>query len=257
MDAAITGICFLGGAIIGSFVSVVAHRLPRGEGWMTGRSRCPECGGEVTARDNVPVLSWFALRGRCRSCGKPISAHYPLTEIGLGVLYAVTYLVLGDDAGELALGLVLCTVLVAITLTDLDLRLIPNKLVLTGAAAAVAIAAISAPETLDTRAIAAAAAGGALFLIALAYPRGMGMGDVKLVAMMGLFLGRAIAPALLVGFGAGAVIGVAMMARQGGQARKQTIPFGPFLALGGVIALWCGDEIVEWYLDEFFRTEDA
>ena len=258
MDAAFTAICFLGGAIIGSFVSVVAHRLPRGEGWMTGRSRCPECGGEVSARDNVPVLSWLALRGRCRSCGKPISARYPLTEVGLGVLYAITYLVLGDDnAGELALGLVLCTVLVAITLTDLDLRLIPNKLVLAGAIAAVAIAAISAPETLDTRAIAAAAAGGALFLIALAYPRGMGMGDVKLVAMMGLFLGRAIAPALLIGFGAGAVIGVAMMARQGGQARKQAIPFGPFLALGGAIALWFGDEIVDWYLDEFFRTEDA
>jgi leader peptidase (prepilin peptidase)/N-methyltransferase len=256
MTAAITAICFLGGAIIGSFVTVLAHRIPRGEPWMAGRSRCPSCDASIAARDNVPILSWLMLRGRCRSCGEPISARYPLTEVGLGVLYAVTYLVLGDDdAGELALGLVFCTVLMAITLTDLDLRLIPNKLVLAGAIAAVAIAAISDPDSLDTRAIAAAAAGGALLLIALAYPRGMGMGDVKLVAMMGLYLGRAVAPALLIGFGAGAVVGIALIARHGSQARKQAVPFGPFLALGGVIALWVGEDLVDWYLDTFFPTD--
>lgn len=255
MTAVITAICFLGGAIIGSFVSVLAHRVPRGEAWVSGRSRCPSCGAEIRARDNVPLLSWLVLRGRCRSCGEPISARYPLTELGLGLLYAITYLVLGDDdAGELALGLVLCTVLVAITLTDLELRLIPNAFVLAGAVAAIAIAAISAPSSLDTRLIAAAAAGGALFLIALAYPRGMGMGDVKLVAMMGLFLGRAVAPALIIGFAAGAVVGVALMARYGAEARKRAVPFGPFLALGGVISLWVGDEIVDWYLDTFFPS---
>ena len=222
---------------------------------MAGRSRCPECGAEIRARDNVPILGWLALRGRCRSCGQKISIRYPLTEAGLGLLYAITYLVLGDDdAGELALGLVLCTVLVAITLTDLDLRLIPNKFVLAGAIAAVAIVAIFDPGSFDTRLIAAAVAGGALFLIALAYPRGMGMGDVKLVAMMGLYLGRAVAPALLIGFASGAVVGVALMARQGAQARKQAVPFGPFLALGGVIALWVGDEIVDWYVDTFFPS---
>jgi leader peptidase (prepilin peptidase)/N-methyltransferase len=256
MTAAITAICFFGGAIIGSFVSVIAYRVPRKEPWMSGRSRCPSCGATIPARDNVPVLSWLALRGRCRSCGERISLRYPLTEIGLGVLYAVTYLVLGDDdAGELALGLVLCTVLVAITLTDLELRLIPNTIVLAGSVAAVAIAALTDAGSLDERLIAAVAAGGALFLIALAYPRGMGMGDVKLVAMMGLFLGRAVAPALLIGFAAGAVIGVGMIARHGGQARKQAVPFGPFLALGGVIALWVGDEIVDWYLDTFFPSD--
>jgi leader peptidase (prepilin peptidase) / N-methyltransferase len=256
MTAAITALCFLGGAIIGSFVTVIAHRVPRGDPWMAGRSRCPECGAEIRARDNVPILGWLALRGRCRSCGQKISIRYPLTEAGLGLLYAITYLVLGDDdAGELALGLVLCTVLVAITLTDLDLRLIPNKFVLAGAIAAVAIVAIFDPGSFDTRLIAAAVAGGALFLIALAYPRGMGMGDVKLVAMMGLYLGRAVAPALLIGFASGAVVGVALMARQGAQARKQAVPFGPFLALGGVIALWVGDEIVDWYVDTFFPSD--
>jgi leader peptidase (prepilin peptidase)/N-methyltransferase len=251
-----TAICFFGGAIIGSFVTVLAHRIPRGEPWLTGRSRCPGCGAQIAARDNIPILSWLVLRGRCRSCGEPISARYPLTEAGLGVLYAVTYLVLGDDdAGELALGLVFCTVLVAITLTDLELRVIPNVLVLAGAVAAVALAAATDPSSLDERALAALAAGVFLFVIALAYPRGMGMGDVKLVTMMGLFLGRAVAPALLIGFAAGAVLGVALIARYGGEARKRAVPFGPFLALGGVIALWVGDELVDWYLDTFFPSD--
>jgi leader peptidase (prepilin peptidase) / N-methyltransferase len=256
MNAAITAICFLGGAIIGSFVTVLAHRIPRGERWAAGRSRCPSCGAEVRARDNIPIVSWLALRGRCRSCGERISARYPLTEVGLGLLYAITYLVLGDDdGGELALGLVFCTVLVAITLTDLELRLIPNVLVLAGAIAALGVAAVALPSSLDTRLIAAAVAGGALFLIVLAYPQGMGMGDVKLAAMMGLYLGRAVAPALLIGFATGAVLGVALIARHGAEARKRAVPFGPFLALGGVIALWVGDEIVDWYLDTFFPSD--
>ena len=255
MTAAITAICFLGGAIVGSFVSVLAHRVPRDEPWVSGRSRCPECGAPIGARDNIPIVSWLVLRGRCRSCGERISPRYPLTELGLGALYAVTYLVLGDDdAGELALGLVLCTILVAITVTDLELRLIPNAFVLAGALAAIAIAAATDAGSLDERAIAAVAAGGALFLIALAYPRGMGMGDVKLVAMMGLYLGRAVAPALLIGFATGAVLGIALIARHGSEARKRAVPFGPFLALGGVIALWVGDEIVDWYLDTFFPS---
>ena len=108
------------------------------------------------------------------------------------------------------------------------------------------------PDSLPENLAAAAIAGGLLFGVALAYPRGMGMGDVKLVAMMGLYLGRAVAPAVLIGFLVGAVVGVAMIARHGAQARKRAIPFGPFLALGGVIGLWFGDEIVDWYLDEFF-----
>jgi leader peptidase (prepilin peptidase)/N-methyltransferase len=252
---ALAGIAlFVLGCVFGSFVTVLAHRVPRGEAWITGRSRCPSCGAEIGARDNLPVLSWLLLRGRCRSCGEAISLRYPLAELGLGVLWVGTYLALGDDdAARLALGLVLCAVLVAITLTDLDLRLIPNKLVLAGAVVAVAVVAATDADDLVERGIAALAAGGFLFLVALAYPRGMGMGDVKLVAMMGLYLGRAIAPAVLIGFAAGALVGMTMIARHGAEARKQQIPFGPFLALGGVIGLWFGDEIVDWYLDEFFE----
>jgi leader peptidase (prepilin peptidase)/N-methyltransferase len=194
----------------------------------------------------------LVLRGRCRDCGEPISARYPLTEAGLGVLWAGTALAVGnDDVGELVLGLVLCAVLVAITLTDLEMRIIPNAIVGFGALAGIVIVLAFDLGDLDQRALALAISAGALLLIALAYPRGMGMGDVKLVAMMAIYLGRAIAPALLIGFAAGAVVGVAMIARQGAAARKSAVPFGPFLALGGVIGLWFGDDIVDWYLDTF------
>ena len=251
--ASLAALLFVAGCILGSFATALAHRLPRGENWVSERSRCPECGTQIRARDNVPVLSWLLLRGHCRDCGEPISPRYPLAELALGALFAATYLIVGDDEWwELALGLILCLVLVVITLTDLDLRIIPNKVVLAGSIAAVTIAAVGDPGSLGERAIAAAAAGGAMFLVALAYPRGMGMGDAKLVAMVGLFIGRAVAPATLVGFALGAVVGVALIARHGAGARKQAIPFGPWLAVGGVIGLWFGDDMVDWYLDEFF-----
>ena len=149
------------------------------------------------------------------------------------------------------LGLVFVATLAAITLTDLELRLIPNKILLVSAVAGVALAAGLDPSSLPERAIAAAAAGGLLFAVALAYPRGMGMGDVKLAAVMGLYLGRSVAPALLIGFAAGSIFGLALIARHGAAARKQAVPFGPFLALGGVIALFVGDQIVDWYLSTF------
>jgi leader peptidase (prepilin peptidase)/N-methyltransferase len=253
MLAAYAILAFAAGAVIGSFLTVVAHRLPRGEGGIVaGRSKCPSCGNQIAAYDNVPILSWLALRGRCRNCGNPISARYPLTEAATGLLFAATVLVLGtDDAGEIALGLAFCAVLMAITLIDLEHQIIPNKIVLVGAIAAVVIVLVFGLGDEGQRLIAALAGGGALLLIALAYPHGMGMGDVKLVAMMGLYLGRAIAPALLIGFASGALVGLALIAREGASARKKKLPFGPFLALGGVIGLWAGDEIVDWYLDTF------
>jgi leader peptidase (prepilin peptidase)/N-methyltransferase len=242
------------GLLFGSFATVVAHRVPRGEPFVAGRSRCPECGTTIAAYDNVPVLSWLMLRGRCRDCGVRISPRYPLTELAMAVLFAATVLILGtSEAGDLALGLLFCALLVVVTLTDLDRRVIPNAVLAAGAVAAVAIAAISDPSSLEARAIAAIAAGGVLFIVAVAYPRGMGMGDVKLAAVMGLYLGRAVAPALLIGFAAGAVVGLALMALRGASARKQAIPFGPFLALGGVVALWWGDAMVSWYLGAFFH----
>jgi leader peptidase (prepilin peptidase) / N-methyltransferase len=242
---------FLAGLLVGSFLTVVAHRAPRGESVVGGRSRCPSCGVQIAAYDNVPVLSWLLLRGRARCCGAPISLRYPLTELTLAALYAATVLVLWDDAAEVALGLVFVTMLLAVTLTDLERRLIPNKILLVAAILAVAIAASTDPGSLPERAIAAAAAGGLLFAAALAYPRGMGMGDVKLAATMGLFLGRDVAPAILVALLAGSLVGLALIARHGAAARKRAIPFGPFLALGGLVGLFAGDEMVDWYLGTF------
>jgi leader peptidase (prepilin peptidase)/N-methyltransferase len=244
-------VAFFGGLMAGSFVTVVGYRVPRGESIVGPRSRCPSCGAQIAAYDNVPVFSWVILRGRSRCCGERISVRYPLTELALGVLYAATVAVLWDDPVEVVLGLVFVTALVAITLTDLDRRVIPNKVLLVAAVAGLAIAAIWDPSSLPERAIAAAAAGGGLFVVVLAYPRGMGLGDVKLAAVMGLFLGRNVAPAILIALLAGSVVGLGLIARHGAMARKRAIPFGPFLALGGIVGLLAGDQLVDLYLSTF------
>jgi leader peptidase (prepilin peptidase)/N-methyltransferase len=174
----------------------------------------------------------------------------PLAVAALGGLWGATCLILGfADGGRLALGLVLCIALAAITVTDLERRVIPNAIVLPGAVAGIAIVAATDPGALPGSLVAAAIAGAGLLAVALAHPGGMGMGDVKLAAMMGVYLGPAVATALLVGFIAGAAFGAALIVRDGAAARKRAIPFGPFLALGGVLALWFGDWIFDWYVD--------
>jgi leader peptidase (prepilin peptidase) / N-methyltransferase len=249
---AIASFGFLGGAVTGSFLSVVAHRVPRGESIVGPRSRCASCGAQIAAYDNIPILSWLLLRGRCRHCGERISARYPLIEVGTGLLFALTVLVLRHEPTQLVLGLVFVATLAAITLTDLELRVIPNKVLIVSAIAAVALATALDASSLPERAIAAVAAGGLLFAVALAYPRGMGMGDVKLAGMMGLYLGRAVAPAIFTALVAGTVVGAAVIARYGAkEGRKKGIPFGPWLALGGLVGVFAGDAIVDWYLDTF------
>jgi leader peptidase (prepilin peptidase)/N-methyltransferase len=236
---------------MGSFVTVVAHRVPRGDSIVSPRSRCPGCGAQISAFDNVPVLSWLLLRGRCRRCAEPISSLYPLTELGLGALYATTVAVLWGDLAEILLGLVFVTVLVAITLTDLERRIIPNRVLLVGAVLGLAIAGLGDPGSLPERLAAAAIAGGLLFAVALAYPQGLGLGDVKLAAVMGLFLGRDVAPAILVALLVGSAVGLVLIAREGVAARKRAIPFGPFLAIGGIVGLLAGPALVDWYLAAF------
>jgi leader peptidase (prepilin peptidase)/N-methyltransferase len=239
------------GAVVGSFLNVVAYRLPRGESLSKPRSRCPGCGTQIRAYDNIPILSWLFLRGRCRDCGEPISSRYPLVEAGTAVLCALVVVVKGVE-WEALLGIVFVLLLVPISLIDLETRIIPNKLTYPGCLIAIAIVAAFALDELPEHLIAGAAAGGFLLVAAIVKPAGMGMGDVKLAAMMGLFLGRAVGPAMFAGLIAGSLIGAVIMARHGTkEGRKMTIPFGPYLALGGLVGLFFGGEIVDAYLGTF------
>ncbi len=241
----------LAGLLVGSFLNVVAYRLPRHESLVRPGSHCPSCAAPVRPWDNVPLLSWLALRGRCRHCGEAISPRYPLVEALTAVL-AVAVVIVKWGEPDLWLGLAFVALLVPVAVIDLDHRIIPNPLVLAGAAGAVLIGTLTDPAGEPERLIAGVCAGAFLLLAALAYPSGMGMGDVKLAAVMGLFLGREVAVALLVALLAGTLVGAAVMARRGvAEGRKTAIPFGPFLALGGVVALLAGDPIVQWYLDTF------
>ena len=241
----------LAGLLVGSFLNVVAWRLPRGESLVHPGSACPSCGTPIKPYDNVPVISWLALRGRCRHCDVRISARYPLVELATAVLYVAV--VLGrDGALDVALGLLLVTALVPITLIDLDLRIIPNAITLPASVAAVAAAVVLDPGFVPEQLVAGAAAGGFFLLAALLYPGGMGMGDVKLAAVLGLYLGRGVAPAVLIALIGGVLVGALVIARKGAaEGRKTAVPFGPFLALGGLVALFAGDALVDAYLSTF------
>jgi leader peptidase (prepilin peptidase)/N-methyltransferase len=240
--AAVAGLC------LGSFLNVVAHRLPAGVSLVAPRSACPGCGTPIRAYDNVPVLSWIVLGGHCRSCKTSISPSYPLTEALTGALFAAVIIAKGASA-TVWLDLIFVAALVAITRIDLQHRIIPDRITAPLAVAALVLTAVADPHQLPQRLIAAAAAGGALFAVVLAYPAGMGMGDVKLVTVMGLVLGTAVAPALLVALVSGTIVGIGIMARRGvGAGRRTAIPFGPFLALGGVVALFAGPAMVHAYL---------
>jgi leader peptidase (prepilin peptidase)/N-methyltransferase len=236
------------GAMIGSFLNVVAYRLPRRESLVHPGSHCPRCEAPIRPYDNIPVLGWLLLRGRCRRCALPISPRYPVVEALTAVL-AVAVVLSRHSAHDLALGLTLVAVLVAVALIDLDHRIIPNRITGPAAVAALAIGLITSPPGVSEQLIAGATAAGFLLVFALAYPRGMGMGDVKLAGVLGLFLGRSVGVAILVALLAGSVAGVAVMARHGVEkGRKTGIPFGPFLAFGGVVGLLVGPQLVHWYL---------
>ena len=236
------------GAIMGSFLNVVVYRLPRHESLVTPASHCPRCGTPVKPYDNIPVLSWLLLRGHCRSCGESISVRYPLVELMTGAL-CIGAVLAGDTTADVVLGITLILLVVPIALIDLEHRIIPNRLTLLGAVLALAIGTALDPSGEIARLIAAAAAGGFLLIAALVYPGGMGMGDVKLAAMMGLFLGSAVAPALFIALITGTAVGIVIIARKGAAAgRKTAVPFGPFLALGGIVAFFVGDPIMNAYL---------
>jgi leader peptidase (prepilin peptidase)/N-methyltransferase len=238
------------GAAVGSFLNVVIHRLPRGQSLVAPRSRCPACEAPIGPLDNVPILSWIRLRGRCRHCRAAISARYPLVEAITAVAFAAVVLARGLG-GELVALLPFTAVLVAVAFIDLDHRIVPNRVLLPAAVFGVASAALFRTGELAELCIAGAAAFGFLLLAALAYPAGMGMGDVKLAGVMGLYLGSSVVPALLFAFSAGAVVGIVTLAREGPSARKKGIPFAPFLALGGLVGVLAGPALVHLYVTHY------
>jgi leader peptidase (prepilin peptidase)/N-methyltransferase len=237
------------GAIAGSFLNVVTYRLPRHESLVMPASHCTRCGTPVKPYDNIPILSFLLLRGHCRSCGASISVRYPLVEALTAALCVGAVLAHSSPAG-IALGVGLILIMVPAALIDLEYRIIPNRLTALGAALALVIGLALDPAGEPERLIAAAAAGGFLLVAALAYPGGMGMGDVKLAAVMGLFLGRTVAAAILIALIAGVLVGAVIIARKGAQeGRKTAVPFGPFLALGAVVAVYVGGPLIDLYVN--------
>ena len=250
---AFTGIL---GLIFGSFGTVAAWRIPRRESIVTGRSHCPSCGAMITALENVPVLSWLFLRGRCRHCGNPISPRYPLIELTTGILFALCAAKFDGLTLETFVFAAFCWVLVVLTVIDLDHKLLPNRIVypafVAGWAGLTVVALLDdAPDRLLDAAIGAAIFGGTFFVIALVAPRGMGLGDVKLAFVLGTFLGYVrlglVPVGMFLSFLTGALIGLVVMGVSGG-TRKMQIPFGPFLALGTLLAIFAGDPLLDAYL---------
>jgi leader peptidase (prepilin peptidase)/N-methyltransferase len=241
------------GLVFGSFLTVVVHRVPRGLSVVSPRSSCPGCGATIRARENIPVVSYLIQRRRCRHCGIRISPEYPVVEASTGALFAAAALVL-PTVWMSAVVAPFLGLLVACALIDLRHRVIPNRvvypsLVVFGAAIA-AGGAFSSGVSPVTGLLGFLAYGGGLFLTALISPRGMGMGDVKLAALIGLVLGalgwRYVGVAVLVTVLGGGVFAVALLAA--GRTRKQTIPFGPFLAAGAIVSALIAPEFASWYL---------
>ena len=245
------GACFLFGLVIGSFLNVVIGRLPAGRSLVYPGSACPACGASIHWYDNVPVLSWLWLRARCRSCHAIISWRYPVVELATAILFALAAHQVGP-ARDLVPALLLLSALIAITFIDLDHQLIPDVITLPGIIAGAALSVALHPEHwLDT--LLGVVVGGGLFLVIIvASGGGMGGGDMKLGAMMGAFLGwKLVLLAILLGVLAGGAVAIALLTT-GSKGRKDPVPFGPFLALGAVLSLLWGNDLLGWYLGRFF-----
>jgi leader peptidase (prepilin peptidase)/N-methyltransferase len=238
-------VVFVPGMAVGSFLNVVAARLPDGRSIIHPPSACDSCHTPIAPRDNIPVVSYLLLRGRCRNCGVKIGWMTPAVELLTAVLIAACVLVFGFTF-EAAIAAFFCAALVAVSVTDIQRFVIPNRIVLPAAAIVLVAQTIRVPS--PEWAIAGLGAALFLFLAALVYPAGMGMGDVKLALLLGFELGRTVPVAMMFGFVAALVPAVVLLVRHGSAARKMRIPFGPFLALGGVFALFLGDRVVDAYV---------
>ncbi len=242
------------GLVFGSFVTVLAYRVPRHESIVKPGSRCPTCGASLRVMDNIPVVSYLVRRGKCHACGEQISPRYPLTELATSASFVLAALAFHEQpyvAGVIAL---FFGVLLALSLIDLEHRILPNAI--TYPSLVVFAVAVVVGQLLGTEmSIVGGAVGllgyaGALFVVAFLYPKGMGMGDVKLVALIGLVAGSLGAAEVIVaavaGFFSGGIVGLAVLLVR--RQRGQTMPFGPFLALGAAIGVLVGPQVASWYL---------
>ncbi|MFA4884604.1 MAG: prepilin peptidase [Desulfotomaculaceae bacterium] len=240
---------FWAGLCLGSFLNVCIYRLPEGGSVAYPPSNCPSCGRQLHTVDLIPVLSYLFLRGRCRYCSSKISAQYPIVELAVGILFLLAYLKYGLTLAALRTA-VLFAVLTAITVIDLRYRIIPDKLNLAGFILGVALL-FESREVFTANAIGFLAGGGILYLVAVVSRGGMGGGDIKLAAVMGLLLGwKYLLLALFLSFAAGALVGILLVLFKI-KKMKEALPFGPYLALGSVIAALAGDWLVAWYLQLF------
>jgi leader peptidase (prepilin peptidase)/N-methyltransferase len=245
MNVSFAAVVLAPGLAVGSFLNVVAARLPLKRSIVSPGSACPSCETSIAWYDNIPLVSYAVLRGRCRHCGVSISWRYPAVEAATAVLVACSALKFGFS-WDFLVAVGFCAVLVAISATDLERRIIPNRIVLPATVVLLAAQTILHPSVEWI----AAGLGAALFflLAALAYPGGMGMGDVKLALLLGVVLGRTVPVALMIGMLSALVPSVVLIAKHGKAGRKKAIAFGPFLALGGLAALFAGNPILDWYL---------
>ena len=255
MTLLLAAACAVLGLLVGSFLNVVIVRVPEKRSVVTPRSHCPRCSAQLRDRDNIPVVSWLLLRGRCHSCAEPIPIRYPLVELGTGVLFAAMAARFGAD-WALPGYLVFVSALLAVSAIDLERFLVPNRIVYPSLVASLALLGVAALLEPDGGAfvralVGAVAASGGLFALALLYPRGMGMGDVKLALLLGLYLGWLslghVVLGLFLGFLLGSVVGIALLVA-GVRGRKDHLPFAPFLATGAVLAVLVGQPVLDWYL---------
>ena len=247
---ALAALVFAPALAVGSFLNVLVARLPEGRSLVAPRSACCSCGTELAWYDNVPVLSYVVLRGRCRSCGAAIGARYVAVELATAALVAASFARFGLS-GRAFVGAFFCAVLVALSAIDAERRILPDKIVLPSFVAVLAAQIALYPDRALEWTLAAFLASLFLFAAVVAYPAGMGMGDVKLALLLGAALGKSVSVGLMLGMLSALVVSLVLFARHGLAARKMAIPFGPFLALGSIVAYFFGGGILGAYLGLF------
>lgn len=255
----ILGFIFLLGLAIGSFVNVLVYRVPRKEPFGVERSKCPECGQVIRAYDNIPLISFLVLRGKCRRCGRPISWRYPAVElltgllfVGVGIVYLDVLTFGYSQALTLTAYWTFMAILVGVAFIDAEHQLIPNRLTYPGIVAGAVLLVAAHPDKALFYLAGFVVGGGMLLLVALIKAEGMGGGDIKLAAMLGVYLGLNVLLALFIGFLTGAALGVILrLVRK--RSLKEPMAFGPFLALGGIVTFFVGQPIINWYISLFAK----